>query len=158
MDREGVQWSQVEGKATRFYRPILEAFIREIEVQAVEHRDVPERLVRYLLGRFDFYKVVADDTKQQTIVQTFNLAGTLNLIPRMGVAQRCVPRVRLPTRLVSIGFKEGSNTTAELFLDNGWQFSFRIHNARSRVEPSLKFDIQIVGQPSTIVSFYCQWR
>ena len=31
--------------------------------------------------------------------------------------------------------------------DNGWQFSFRVHNAEKHVTPSLKFDIQIEGMP-----------
>ncbi len=34
-----------------------------------------------------------------------------------------------------------------LTFDNGWQLSFRIHNAESRVIPSLKFDVQIIGSP-----------
>lgn len=157
MEREGVLWSQVEGKAVRVYRPILEAFIREIKAQVAEHKEVPPRLVRYLLGRFDFYKVVAEDARRQTVVQAFNLGGLLNRSSPMVRPSRRVPRVSLPTRLVSIDFRRGSDTTVELFLDRGWQFSFRLHNARLRVEPSLKFDIQIVGHPSTIGSFYCQW-
>ena len=34
--------------------------------------------------------------------------------------------------------------------DKGWQLSFRIHSASSRVESSLKFDVQIVGLPFTL--------
>jgi len=32
----------------------------------------------------------------------------------------------------------------------GWQLSFRIHNASTLVEPSLKFDINIVGLPGSV--------
>ncbi len=41
-----------------------------------------------------------------------------------------------------------------------WQFSFRLHNAKDLVEPSLKFDIQIVGVPTQIVEvkFNCKWQ
>lgn len=39
-----------------------------------------------------------------------------------------------------------------------WQFSFRIHNASTKVETSLKFDIQIIGMPTTIVSIDCRWK
>ena len=43
--------------------------------------------------------------------------------------------------------------------DNGWQFSFRIHNASTFVEPSLKFDIQLIGIPIEVdVKFNCKWR
>ncbi|RPD37239.1 HaeIII family restriction endonuclease, partial [Candidatus Liberibacter solanacearum] len=31
--------------------------------------------------------------------------------------------------------------------DGGWNISFRLHNASSKVEPSLKFDIQLVKTP-----------
>ena len=44
-----------------------------------------------------------------------------------------------------------------MFMDEGWQFSFRIHNASTKVEPSLKFDVQIVGMPTTIISINCMW-
>lgn len=39
-----------------------------------------------------------------------------------------------------------------MYLDNGWQFSFRIHNASTKVETSLKFDIQIIGMPASIIT------
>ena len=42
-------------------------------------------------------------------------------------------------------------------MDEGWQFSFRIHNASTYVENSLKFDIQIVGMPASIISIDCMW-
>ena len=35
-------------------------------------------------------------------------------------------------------------------LDEGWQISFRIHNASSRIEPSLKFDINLVSAPHSL--------
>jgi hypothetical protein len=37
-----------------------------------------------------------------------------------------------------------------MYFDKGWQISFRIHNASTMVEPSLKFDINIVGLPSNL--------
>ncbi|MEG2575602.1 MAG: HaeIII family restriction endonuclease [Christensenella sp.] len=43
-------------------------------------------------------------------------------------------------------------------MDGGWQFSFRIHNAATLVEPSLKFDVQIIGMPVTIISINCTWN
>lgn len=42
-------------------------------------------------------------------------------------------------------------------MDGGWQFSFRIHNASTIVEPSLKFDIQIIGMPVTILTINSTW-
>ena len=69
-----------------------------------------------------------------------------------------MPIASLPTRIVSLEFKPWSKNTLELYLDQGWQFSFRIHNAATDVEPSLKFDIQIIGMPTTIISIDCKWN
>ena len=35
-------------------------------------------MVEYLLGEFDFYKVIGIDDKRITQVQSYNLRGTLN--------------------------------------------------------------------------------
>lgn len=59
---------------------------------------------------------------------------------------------------MNLEFKPDSNNTLELYLDRGWQFTFRIHNASSKVESSLKFDIQIIGMPTSIVSIDCKWK
>ena len=46
-----------------------------------------------------------------------------------------------------------------MWFDNGWQFSFRVHNAENHVTPSLKFDIQIEGMPVDInIKFNCTWK
>ena len=49
---------------------------------------------------------------------------------------------------MALEFKPGSTNTVEMFLDNGWQLSFRIHSASTKVEPSLKFDVQFIGMPT----------
>lgn len=64
----------------------------------------------------------------------------------------------LPTRIVSLEYKPDSKNTLELYLDGSWQFSFRILNAPTKVESSLKFDIQIIGMPTTIISIDCSWE
>ena len=68
-----------------------------------------------------------------------------------------LPISTLPTRIVSLEYKPDSKNTLELYLDGGWQFSFRIYNASTKVESSLKFDIQIIGMPTTIISIDCRW-
>ena len=42
-------------------------------------------------------------------------------------------------------------------MNNGWQLSFRIHNAKTDVEPSLKFDIQFIGMPCSFVILEFKW-
>lgn len=115
-------------------------------------------LVEYLLGEFDFYKVIGIDSKQTTKIQSYNLRGTLNKEGNVRKRKVELPVAVLPTRIVSLEYKPGSKNTLELYLDGGWQFSFRIHNASTKVETSLKFDIQIIGMPTTIISIDCRWK
>lgn len=61
-----------------------------------------------------------------------------------------VPKLKLPNRLIDIVYQEDSTTTLLVTLNEGWQISFRIHNASSRVEPSLKFDINLVSAPHSL--------
>ena len=47
-------------------------------------------------------------------------------------------------------FKENNKTTVIVTMDNDWTLSFRIHNASSRVEASLKFDINLLKSPKKL--------
>ncbi len=111
-----------------------------------------------MLGEFDFYKVISIDSKRVTQIQTYNLHGKLNQAGVTTKPKIAVPVACLPTRIVSLDFKPDSTNTVELYMDGGWQFSFRIHNAATKVETSLKFDIQIIGMPTTIISIDCRWN
>lgn len=111
-----------------------------------------------MLGEFDFYKVISIDNKQITQIQTYNLRGTLNKPSKKEKPKTIIPIAKLPTRIVNIDFKPESTNTIELYMNEGWQFSFRIHNASTYVENSLKFDIQIVGMPTSIISIDCKWK
>ena len=153
------EWKKLPSKEQDVYVPLLNAFTNELLRSYKIHGNViPQKMVEYLLGQFDFYKVIGIDSRRITQIQAFNLRGTLNRAG--GKVKPCliIPVSCLPTRIVDIGFKPGSNNTIELYLDAGWQFSFRIHNASSVVETSLKFDIQIVGMPATIISIDCKWK
>lgn len=119
---------------------------------------IPSRMVEYLLGEFDFYKVVGIDNKRITQIQTFNLHGTLNQSSKKEMPKMRIPIASLPSRIVSLEFKPDSTNTIELYMDGGWQFSFRIHNASTKVEPSLKFDVQILGIPTAIMTIECKWQ
>ena len=156
--REGKAWFELSDKSERVYVPLLKAFMQELRLTYGNHKELPQKMVEYLLGEFDFYKVVSIDNQRMTQINTFNLHGTLNKNGKRNKAKATIPRVLLPTRIVSLDFKPGSDNTIELYLDGGWQFSFRIHNASTMVESSLKFDIQIIGMPTTIVTINCRWR
>jgi hypothetical protein len=151
------KWSELTAKDKDVYVPLLQAFINEIKRCYAENGSIiAQKMVEYLLGEFDFYKVISIDGRRITQIQTFNLRGTLNQTGKCKPLTK-IPIAELPTRIVSLDFKPGSSNTVEFYLDNGWQFGFRIHNASTYVETSLKFDIQIIGMPATIISINCKW-
>ena len=151
-------WKNLPDKENDVYVPLLNAFKEEIKRSNNLNSKIPRRMVEYLLGEYDFYKVVSIDAKRITQIFTFNLRGTLNQASKTTQPNTLIPVANLPTRIISIDFKPEKNNTIELYMDEGWQFSFRIHNASSKVEPSLKFDIQIVGMPTTIIAINCIWK
>ncbi|MBQ2972130.1 MAG: HaeIII family restriction endonuclease [Ruminococcus sp.] len=152
------KWSDLPAKEDDVYIPLLNAFISEVIRADSMYNDVAPKMVEYLLGEFDFYKVISIDNKKVTQIQTYNLHGDLNKSSKRSKPTITVPVASLPTRIVNLGFKPESNNTVELYMDGGWQFSFRIHNASTKVEASLKFDIQIIGMPATIMSINCTWN
>lgn len=154
----GRKWSELPDKAGDVYIPLLKAFMMEIKESYLQYRDIPMKMVEYLLGEYDFYKIISIDRAKVTQINAFNLHGTLNSDAKKVKASIKIERTLLPTRIVHFDFKPDSNNTLELYLDNGWQFSFRIHNASTKVENSLKFDIQIIGMPATIITIDCKWK
>lgn len=151
-------WSDLPNKDTSVYVPLLQAFIDELNRSNTKDSSVPQKMVEYLLGEFDFYKVISIDSKRITRIQSYNMHGQLNQSSRTIKPKIQIPVASLPTRIVNLEFKPNSTNTVELYMDGGWQFSFRIHNASTKVETSLKFDIQIVGMPTTIITINCNWN
>ena len=158
-ENKGVKWQDIPSKEDDVYVPLLNAFKNELERQRIVKGNVlAKSIVEYMLGKFDFYKMIGLDGKRETRNQVFNFRGTLNkdgkLKKRLGILNLS----KLPKRIVALQYKPKSKTTLELYLDEGWQFSFRIHNASKKVENSLKFDINIIGMPSTIDLINCSWN
>lgn len=158
MKKHNKEWKELPSKEDDVYVPLLKAFMDEINRQNKMDSNTPKKMVEYLLGEFDFYKVISMDARKTTQIQAFNLHGTLNQSSKSIKPSIEIPITNLPTRIVSLDFKPNSKNTVELYLDNGWQFSFRIHNASTLVETSLKFDIQIIGMPTTVISINCRWK
>ena len=155
---KGTNWSELPAKEVDVYIPLLTAFMNEVRRSNENDNSIPRKMVEYLLGEFDFYKVVGIDNKRITQIQTFNLHGTLNQSNKKEMPKIKIPIASLPSRIVSLEFKPDSANTIELYMDGGWQFSFRIHNASTKVEPSLKFDVQILGIPTAIMTIECKWQ
>lgn len=155
---KGTYFRDLNSKEDDVYVPLLNAFMREVKKQVENDSSIPRKLVEYLLSKYDFYKVISIDSQRITTIQSFNMYGTLNLPSKTQAPTLEVPVIDLPTSLLYIGFKPKSKTTVIMSFDNGWQFSFRIHNAKDILESSLKFDIQIAGIPADVdVKFDCKW-
>lgn len=155
---KGTKWSELGSKEKTVYTPLLQAFMDEVNKAYENDAAMPKKMVEYLIGTSDYYKIVSHDSKHLTLIHTFNIHGTLNKPSKINVSAIAVPVVELPTELVALRFKPGSANTIEMYLNNGWQLSFRIHNASSYVEPSLKFDVQLIGMPLSILNIECQWK
>jgi hypothetical protein len=134
--RIGTYWRDLENKSERFYIPVLTAFRDEAVRLCNSNPNSPRHMVEYLVGAYDFYKVIKENG--DVSIQSLNMHGTL------GWGRH----IRLPTRLIEAREKDNSDNTIIFTFDEGWQISFRIHNAESLVVPSLKFDIQAVGLPN----------
>lgn len=155
---KGACFRDLTSKQDQVYVPILNAFVKEITKQVEANPDIPKRIVEYLLSKYDFYKVISIDSKRITTIQSFNMYGTLNRPSKTKKPEIKIPLINLPTTLLHIGFKPNSKTTIIMCFDHGWQFSFRIHNAKDTIETSLKFDIKIEGMPTGINIIYnCKW-
>lgn len=154
----GRKWSELADKEEAVYIPLLKAFMAEIQRANSTDVSMPKKMVEYLIGTRDYYKIVSHDKKQMTMIHTFDMHGTLNKPSKTNEASTNIPIVELPTQLVEIKFKGGSNNTVEMYLNHGWQLSFRIHNASTKVEPSLKFDVQFMGMPASILNVECKWN
>jgi hypothetical protein len=143
------KWTSIENMHQVVYIPILNAFRKELMRLDKENPGiVAENLVQYLIGSDDFYKVIKG--KKTVEIQAYNLNGSLNLSFENIKPKAKIPKLKLPTRLIEIVYQNNSTTTLLVSLNEGWQISFRIHNASSRVEPSLKFDINLVSAPHTL--------
>lgn len=152
-----VLFSELEDVAGRFYRPVLEAFIRELTAINARNTGIPARMIHYLMGEYDYYKVMTDDPSRTTKLAAVNINGTLNSTVRGMRHVEQVPRLQLPTEFVRIDMKRGSSNTVEVICDKGWTVSMRIHTAKSEVEASLKFDIKLVGTPEGYHLEYIPW-
>ena len=146
-----LKWADLgDDKREKIYIPLLKAFRNEILDLSSKNNSVSGRLVQYLIGNYPFYKIIKDDSHNLVIVKAFNINGELNKTVN-GISSRYrTPKINLPTRIVELDFKENSDTTLIMILDGGWEISFRIHNASTNVERSLKFDIKLLGNPPVL--------
>lgn len=152
---KGKEWNELgEHKVTKVYLPLLEAFRKELMFINDNNELIPQKLIRYLLGTYSFYKIIKDDSHNLVIIKAFNIEGELNKGCGCAKPQFQTPKLNLPTRIVEFKMKSNSDNTINMILDGGWEISFRIHNASTMVEQSLKFDVRLIGHPPILFSQY----
>jgi hypothetical protein len=155
-----VKWSDLDSKVDDVYRPLLEYFMTEI-AELPENSIEPfiKGIFNYLLGshNHDYYKLVENTKSKSTRITPYNFHGTLHQGQQLDRANHKSKIIPLPTKVLGINLKPDSDNTVLLSFDQGWEFSFRLHNASTIVEPSLKFDIQLSEHPSTLVSQIFRW-
>ena len=145
---KGKKWSDLgQDKVQKVYMPLLSAFRKELLFINANNPNISQKLVQYLIGSYPFYKIIKDDSHNLVIVKAFNINGELNKTVNGVKPQYPTTKINLPTRIVEFEMKRGSDNTLNMILDEGWEISFRIHNASSKVESSLKFDIKLLGNP-----------
>ena len=153
----GELWKNLSNKETNYYFPILNAFKNELlKIEKNNKTLIPQKLVQYLIGSKDFYKIIKESSS--TTIQAFNFKGTLNKPANQIKPKHIVPKLNFPKRIIELEFKNSSKNTLILTCDGGWQVSFRIHNASSKVEPSLKFDINLIGHPPNLYTNHISWN
>ncbi len=157
LKEQGEKWRDLSQKEDVVYIPILKAFSKEL-LSLNKSRSITGNLVKYLIGSNgkDYYKLVHNNNHTTTIMP-FNILGTLNQATDQSMPKIKIPRIKLPTRIIELDFKENSKTTLILTMNNGWSISFRIHNASTKVEPSLKFDIQLKSKPEDVFYLNRKW-
>lgn len=156
---QGIKWRELPNKEQSVYVPILNAFMGELRrTYNTNGDDVTAGLIKYLIGSNgnDYYKLIHYSNRTARVIP-FNLYGSLNQPSNSKTPDSLVPEIDLPTRIIELAFKDNSQTTVDLTMNNGWAISFRIHNASTIVEPSLKFDIKLIGQPSSLFFVDTAW-
>lgn len=150
-DNPRTTWADLgKAKSDGVYVPLLKAFRKEMLQLAKTNPQAPANLLHYLIGRKPFYKVIKEDRNNIVVVKAFNIGGKLNQTVNGRKPIVKTDTVKLPTRIIELDFKENSETTLMMIMDEGWQISFRIHSASTYIENSLKFDIQLIGNPPVL--------
>jgi hypothetical protein len=148
------KWDEIfDDKNEQIYKPVLKAFRKEIlSLQDKDSDNFASNLVQYLVGNNDFYKIIK--SKRKVEIQAFNLNGTLNLPAKGKKPELKITKIQLPKRLIELTFKKGHDNTLIATFDEGWQISFRLHSAKSTIEPSLKFDVTLISAPYNLFSHH----
>ena len=158
LKEKNLNWRDIDNKAEEFYKPMLFAFQKELTRICSENPDATSRLVSYLLGNQDFYKIISQEKEQVTEIMPFNINGTLNRAHIDVKPSKRIKRIQLPREIYHFSRKTNSSTTLILTLDDGWTISFRLHNGDSKIRTSgFKFDVTLKAVPTSMMKHGKDW-
>jgi hypothetical protein len=148
-----LEWEHLENK-NYFYKKFLDTFEKEFCLLIKKIPESAKILCQYAIGKQDYYLVMK--SKNKVMIKAFNMRGTLNkplgkIKPLIKINQ-----VNFPTRIIETARKNHNKII--ITFDEGWQLSFRIHNASKKIEKSLKLEVNFVGLPLSVYSHqenYC---
>lgn len=143
-------------QATYVYKPINLGLMKSIDALKTNEQFVRE-FFTYCMGTNDFYKIIMHDKEKLTRVTVFNFSKTLGApsktIKKGNFKLNALP---VPTRIISVAYV--SDSTFHVNFDEGWAFSFRLHNADSTMKVSgLKYDIRLLGVPLCTSNLIFPW-
>lgn len=131
------RWHDLPDVMGDVYAPILDAFTTELNRVAGQNSadsvKCANALLTYFIGNHDFYKVIA--RSDQVLIQAFNFSGTLS-----GKKSRPASQ--------GVQIDPTTERNARTLRIDRFIFHMRIHSASSRIEASLKFDIQAHSLPA----------
>lgn len=138
---EGKRFRDIVDKETAVYLPVLTAFEDEFRrlYQSFGGLFI-QRTFRFMVGKYDYYKIVRE--RGHVCVESYNINGSL----------KWGPTWQIPTAIDFIRRKPNSRHTLIVGFTGGWQMSFRLHNAESKITPSLKFDVNFEAMPVAVTS------
>ena len=109
------KWSELGDYHSSVYYPVLSAFIEELkEIYKNNSSIIASKIVKYLIGNKDFYKVVKN--KKGIDIYAYNFGETLNLPFQTTESKYIIPKTILPTKILDISFKTNSKNTVILTL------------------------------------------
>lgn len=126
------------------YSPITQSFENLLKQSIENNPEALRHMIYYLIGNNDFYKAIANFRNKILTIKGFNLRGDLNTGEVLPLPTKCLEITR------PMGSKSKSHNYVQVNCDNNWCIKMRIHNASSRIENSLKWDVQLENIPSNI--------
>ncbi|GAA6991500.1 hypothetical protein ID0093_10640 [Helicobacter pylori] len=99
--KEGMLWRDFPNKEQEIYTPLLQAFKKEVlRIDENKKNKVPQKMVEYLLGKYDFYKAILLEREQKTKLEAYHFNNTLNRSMK-NKPKRIIPLSKFPIKQIS---------------------------------------------------------